>query len=373
MPEPLSIQTRRQRFLVELFRLSENSPVPLAQFVKAAGFELKPQGASGADSELTLTERQVKYAIQEVEPRIWPLQVIYEAGNIVLRSSGTAFSRRSDRAADVKMALGTALWDLLLGSDWREEMERPPRVTIAGPEESLNQRIRAFRRRNLLFFAADAGTTTLAVIRQLLQAPRIPLPVSIDFKKSISAAKPGDVRIIDPVLLTNSIPIVNEIANNHKHRHTFHVELVGGTVRANRQCVSGEKSLLWLKACQTLGIANSLDLVILGASGIFVGDDDVVYAACDDPDEAAFKAGLLEMAEGGKNSLGGLRVLVFHAAKLLYPEARCRFSMVNPGMIDLVVVDRGSNEDEVAQVDAFVKAATKAGVATLVVEPGDAD
>lgn len=365
-----TVRFRKGAFLEELLKLPREKAEPLADFVRRAGFELqkgpgeKPSGEVPDDR--VLTERQVRYAIQEIESYIEPLKVKFEGGNIlVTRGKEVTFLNRLQRAAVQKQRIAQALWDFLLGPSWRGATGRSP--SPIGDTSMMEKKQLWIRRRNQLYFAVDGGTTTFAVINELLTARSIPIKVRVDEREGDDSK---NIRLVEPVLLTNSIPIVQAVTEHENHRWSFIVELIGGVVRPGRNCLTGEMTNACLRSYNGLGLICNLDLVVIGATGVFVRSDGLAVATCDDPEEANLKNKLLELAGGNERTGedGGFRVIVFHSAKLLFPEARCSFAAITRTMVDLVVVDRGKDEIEESVVMKFVATAEKAGVAVLVVD-----
>lgn len=365
---PSTINARRTAFKEQILKLKTNQPYSFAEFAKAAKFQYKPEHGVG------LTERQIKYDLAKLEEAIRPRRVLFISGGIEIRDDeeATSFGQRKRHAHEVKDLIARGLWDYLLGSGWHggEKRQSPVYDLYVGSDEQgkiIQQKKISLTQRNQLYMAADAGSSTLSAIKVLLTAERVPLEISDDshlpdLERHDAGNRPVDYRIIEPVLLTNSFPIAEAVASSGKHRWSFIVEFIGGIMRPGRNCTTGELTSVWLHVCCAEGRIGTLDLAIVGVTGLTYGLNGTPSVACDDAEEAALKRKLLEMASNG------MRVMMFHAAKLLFPEARCRFAVVTKSMVDLVAVDSGSNLAEHLAVKRLIEAVKPLGVAVLVVK-----
>jgi hypothetical protein len=371
MKESLSeIKARRTALKERVLQILPNQTYSFVEFLSSTRYRYKIQkDKKGKEAENELTERQIKYDLKALEVAIRPRRIVFLKGGLQAKDDeeGTSFGRRKQRSHEIKERLGDALWDLLLGPQWRGASDSNISTSLLDASSppisnALELRAQALRRRNQLYFAADAGSSTLAVITSLLQAERIPLEISVEPKKT----GPENYRIVEPVLLTNSFPIAEAVAGSGKHRWSFIVEFIGGIMRPGRNCTTGELTSVWLHVCCAEGRIGTLDLAIVGVTGVTIGMDGVPIVACDDAEEATLKRKFLSMAGNGEPG-SGIRVMVFHAAKLLFPEARCRFAVVTKSMVDLIVVNVGGNEQEREVVRSFVETITKLSVDVLVV------
>ncbi len=365
MKESLSaIIERRTAFKKRLLQIQPDYTYSFGEFVETTSYRYK-----STPKDSGLTARQIKYDIGKLQKAIRPRRVLFFKSGLQVKDDedGTSFGQRRQRAQDVKECLGEALWDFLLGKQWRGSASESSLSLLddSSPpvSESLRLRAKALRRRNQLFFAADAGSSTLAAISALLKAEKIPLEIGIEEDKTTRE----NYRLVEPVILTNSFPIAEAVADSGKHRWSFIVEFVGGIMRPGRNCTTGELTSVWLHVCSAEGRVGTLDLAIIGVTGVTIGMDGIPAVACDDPEEAALKRKFLSMASNGEVG-SGIRVMIFHAAKLLYPEARCRFAVITKSMVDLIVVDAGENENEASAVKNFVECLKPLGVDVLVVK-----
>lgn len=346
------VERRAQAFSKKLHAMPVGIEVKIQDFASSCGFFLRHAGSddSSGKGKEKITERQLDYALSHLKEELQPKEIVRSRDMISLRYiAQTAYDRRAIRSSKTKAALGRALWAYL----YPNLFTKSPPVFEAFEAPAIKEKLATLRRRNQLFFAADAGTTTLHAIKALLELKETPIKISIDPSNTSVEDAIDNERFVEPVLLTNSLPIINAVGESETHRNSFIVEVIGGTHRVNRNCNTGALADLWLRVCCAQGLIGILDLVIIGASGIFLphGDDATSgTAACDDPQEAGLKAKLLEMASGDSfGHPGGIRTLIFHAAKVGFPEARCRFAALSSAGVDLVVVDKGLKGDPVCR------------------------
>jgi DeoR/GlpR family transcriptional regulator of sugar metabolism len=370
MKESISaITARRTAFKETILRLKANQPYTFEQFAKAAQYQYKiKKGSEG------LTERQIKYDLAKLEEAIRPRRVIFVSGGLEIKDDeeATSFGQRKRSAHDVKELIGAGLWHFMLGEGWHGSEPRPkPDYTLHTSKEQVKEQLlmkkRALTLRNQIYMAADAGSSTLAAIKVLLSAEHVPLEIRNtkephDSPDNSGSSAPLDYRIIEPVLLTNSFPIAEAVASSGRHRWSFVIEFIGGIMRPGRNCTTGELTSVWLHVCCAEGRMGTLDLAIVGVTGVTFGHNGILAVACDDAEEAALKRKFLEMASNG------LRVMMFHAAKLLFPEARCRFAVITKSMVDVIAVDSGSNEMEHLAVKRLIDSVTPLGVGVLVMK-----
>jgi len=355
----------------------ENAPLNtkylLAKVIGEIGYELhlgkkvKPEGS--------LSMKQVQLSLNSINADPSDLRIVEMHGvttnlpEIEVRvRDASAFERRLSRARLQKTRLAESFWDFAL---FQKKTGTYRLVCESGDDkqagkkihDSIQKKVLKLKRRSQLYFSVDAGTTMLAMVEELLKVEDLPLVIHLEKDKSQDVES---IRQMSPVLLTNSVPIVNAVYGCERLRGKFSTELIGGEMRPRRQCTVGEKSEKWIRMLQGGGDIGVLDLAIVGATGIRF-EEGIAFAGCDDQAEARLKIQLLDLAGSHSNDFQrGLRVIVLHSSKLLYPENRCCFSMLTSGAVDLVVTDAGENEEEEAAVEKFCVSLNNQGVAVLV-------
>ena len=363
MSESTLIEVRKAAFLRELLKLRRGEAMPLKDLVASAGFRYVEKGSGS--SELDLSERQVKSTLDELEESVYPLIISYPKQSVLLSfGPHTPFEMRTRRSSRAKKAIASVLLDRLFGYGWRGNVVPPEKFEVAFSisASALDSKVSALRKRHQMYFAVDGGTTTLEIIKEMLTAEQIPFPVNFDDAGN-ETSDPRNVRLIEPVLLTNSFPIVQEINQCVAHRYSLHVEFSGGISRPARNCTTGDLAKFEERASKGI-----LNLVIVGATGVFLGADKIPRAACDDMEEALIKGAMLRMGDAQEHIAQGLRVLAFHSEKLRYPEARALFCAITARVVDLLVMDSGDTEEDQQQIRNFLPYAEKTGVSVLIAQ-----
>jgi DeoR/GlpR family transcriptional regulator of sugar metabolism len=267
------------------------------------------------------------------------------------RVSETVIEQRERQRPTTKSRLGQLLWKVLFEVDagpqplGRGEYQAGP---WSGP---LKDKIARLRSKSPVVLI-DAGSTTKAVVAQLLEMERIPFEVNLGGR-----GPEQEYKLVAPRIVTNSPPIAELISNSDKHRREIKVSLVGGDYRPDHKAVCGSVTQLFLEhSLNLLG-----DLAVIGATGYREGTAGVGASfCCDDFDERNLKASFLQMA--------WFRVLVLDSTKLRYPELHSPFAPLSPSTIDLVLIDDGVEVGLAKQVSLFLGEAKRAGVATAILK-----
>ncbi|MEM7146331.1 MAG: hypothetical protein AAF591_14435 [Verrucomicrobiota bacterium] len=390
-----SIARRVAALMQRTVEVDLEARISLDEFLEGTGYELSRGKSGNADHQLSVKKLRDTFAKINSSKETNRVIKLFRAESdnayvIVKAERRPVFELRLDRASTQKEAIAKAMWDFLLQSKLTDSRGKESKswILVCGSDansestihlrDRIEYKVRRLVRRSQIYFAVDSGTTTLTIIKELLEQDQFPLQVNVGPDPNADSSEPEDargkpisenekhIRLIDPVLLTNSIPAVNAVHRNDKHRWTFSVEIVGGLVRANRRCSLGDKAELWIRMCRGGGEIGILDLAIVSATGVYYNASEIAVAGCDDPEEGVIKTSFLNMTgpgEGGQ--VAGLRVVAFHSSKILYPEGRSRFALFNQAMVDLVVVDEGTNEKEKKAVTKLCDAANRHGVAVL--------
>lgn len=367
------IEEREDKFRDWITHAPLSKRIPLRDFLRDIGFEFHP-GRAEKKPPNGLSVKQIQTTVEAIE-KDFPDRRVLEIFGVTTENPSVevktrdlnAFERRLSRAQKQKKRIAESLWDFLL---FRSNGGSYELVCNAGVSESkarlLQERIISQRekliRRSQLFFGVDAGTTTLTIVEELLRVDDLPLVIKLRTSDDLDEE---DIRLMGPVLLTNSIPIVNTVYKNEKLRGKIATRIIGGDLRPTRQCVAGNSSTQWLRMLKGTGDIGVLDLSIVGATGVRM-DGGVAYGGCDDHSEATLKSELLDLAGSSMDEpANGMRVVVLHSSKILYPENRCYFTALTKATVDLVVTDQGEDSDEELVIGRFCECLNRNGVAVL--------
>ncbi len=339
-----------------------------------------------ADENADVSARQVKYAIMRAISLLpaGKSATLESNGVRVSATRGSMFERRILQNQENKRRMAEILWPYLFdGTSFKSPNDvEVTEYVPAGVQHArecynvrrsaielwkrplssvgIDRKIRILRRRSSIVIALDAGSSTLAACRALLASKAIPFETfspenSLD--QSARIVSEDCARSVLPTILTNSIPLAQEISNS-KYPYQINLRLIGGTERPGRRAICDAAALLWLDACQSAGTFAMIDLGIIGSTGYVEGLDDTPLAACDNGDELRLKAKLLDMSK--------FRIVIFDSAKLSFSEGASYFTRLTSPSVDLVVTDDGKTHGTEAEVERMCDTLTANGVAVLV-------
>jgi DeoR/GlpR family transcriptional regulator of sugar metabolism len=347
---------------------------------------LPPEIRSGTN------EHALKHALNqlrrdlEAEDRRASLEIGKSAVRRLIRDE-TLFDQNMQRNVSQKRAIAAALWHWLF--DFPLAAKLSPQECWTGFNTiKQNDRIkeRMERKRSILrsrinpAIVIDAGSTnTVAITRFLATATSIPFLIK-EHKKDFREVEKREeaatstrsriennshvdtkediwyYRLIAPLFLTNSIVIADKIARS-EFRQSIILRVIGGTDRPERRSICGELSLLWLRACDQDGKMVSVDLAIIGATGVDNKRFEIPVLGCDAAEEASLKARLLAMSQ--------FRIVLFDSDKLVKGGSSSMFAAISEGDVDLIVSDVGTDRPTERAVDTLARACNENGVGLL--------
>ncbi|MCP4248047.1 MAG: hypothetical protein GY778_13455 [bacterium] len=244
---------------------------------------------------------------------------------------------RAKHRRETKQRLGRLLWHVLLDLQIDESFNKEE-VQCAKQDQKrpLKRKFDAISRKPALQCWIDAGSTTLAVARALLDMVReIP-------------CQAGE-RLVGIDFVTNS-PRIAVSVDESKHRENIEVTVIGGVVRPDRESICGIATQQCLEHWDLYG-----DVAIVGTTGYRQDIKGAPTFGCDDLEERKVKQEFLSRTR--------LRALIFDSTKLAFADVSNPFAMLSTAQIDLVVTDDGYEENKVV-ADA-VKGFREQAVTTL--------
>lgn len=311
------------------------------------------------------TERQITYALELCRDEIGSgksLSISKKEKLVRINDAGeTIFERRMRNAKREKIAIGTVLWNWLFDFDLLNESYRPSpswekfKKSTSSLEvgKRLENKRRVLRNRSNLSMVVDAGSTNYLVIREFLRQEKFPF--TIDVEEGGERFK----RLVNPIIVTNSIPMA-DLIERHPMRRSMTLRLIGGTARADRRSICGTLALSWLRMCFNEGNIVSSDISIVGSTGYDNSIYDVPSAGCDDAHENALKARLLD--------LGKFRVITMDSSKIVSASTTSQFAAITRANVDMLVIDDGSRHDLQGEIKRLCEEAQSNGVGVLIAE-----
>lgn len=311
-------------------------------------------------------------------PRGFELHFSRKNGTVILEPSRTpSFLDREEEHPELKAGLGFALWHRLLhirrlSSSERKSNQAPTRNTqeqeytySAIAPGRVATKIARLRDQPVLSVLVDAGSTTTAAVRALLDVDSIPIRPENnhhpnDKQKKEEERQQGDhagqCRFITPVITTNALSIATMISES-KHADTIGLRLIGGNFHSDLSSICGSMTDQCLCAWGGGGSWKS-DLAIIGTTGCWGHPSGALGFACDNFEESRLKATLLEMAF--------FRVIIMDSSKLKASVRGNLFAPLSSTFIDLVVTDDGRTTGAEQEVSDLHNQAAQEGVATVI-------
>jgi DeoR/GlpR family transcriptional regulator of sugar metabolism len=313
------------------------------------------------------TESQLRYALtelrKEIEARDYNLSL--EVGRDYVRllaKEETTFDQNLQLNVPQKRAIGAVLWHWLFDFPLPEDIKFL-QCWMGTESLKFNERIKnrlehkklILRSRISLGLVVDAGSTNAIAVEQFLRSAK-DVPFQIGTQKSESGVAINSKKLVAPLFVTNSIVIADKIARS-RFRHAIPLRVIGGTERPDRKSICGELALLWLRACHHEGKMISLDLAIIGATGIESSRYNPPALGCDSAEEQGLKSRLLAMSH--------FRIVVMDSSKIVSGSNNSVFANVSDGDIDLIVTDCGADQHAREKVGEFAAVCAENGVGLL--------
>jgi DeoR/GlpR family transcriptional regulator of sugar metabolism len=262
------------------------------------------------------------------------------------RSAMTVLEERTAQRVQTKRRLGIVLWQALFGVDLEGQRQGIEKVEVSLVRHSTYVlKLEALRRKMSVNIMIDAGSSTSIAVEELLGVDSVPIHVKTD---------DGSPKLFHPRFITNSLAIA-KVVTESRHYNSIEVRLIGGDLRVDRGSICGTLTEICLA-----GWNMRADLSIVGATGFRVDYKGAPCFGCDDVSEARLKGAMLE--------LGWFRVILLDSSKLKAPEVSSVFAPLSSDLIDLVVIDDGSEINAQEQVQDFLRQASAAGVHTLLLK-----
>ncbi len=281
----------------------------------------------------------------------------------VLARDETVFDQNMQLNVRQKRAIAATLWN------WLFDFPLPEEISViecwrGNYNTQINNRVgRALekkremtRTRASLGLVVDAGSTNAIVVDYFLQnAPSVPFQIQLN--KQVDGESVNFNKLVAPLFVTNSIVIADKIARS-KFRHSIPLRVIGGTERPDRKSICGELALLWLRACHHEGKMTSLDLAIIGSTGIEPKRFGAPSLGCDSAEEASLKSRLLAMSH--------FRIALLDSKKVALGPANSVFASISEGDVDLIITDGGTDAETEAAVTALACLCDNNGVGLMV-------
>ncbi|HEY1051663.1 MAG TPA: hypothetical protein VGE39_17950 [Prosthecobacter sp.] len=294
----------------------------------------------------------VEKNLRKIEAEPWPVPgskiKISHHGVELGFDDAAQVDQRAREQEDIKQLLSIALWDFLLGRKDAEAKSTSRFSVKVETTDTLDAKLAALRKKHMPSVWIDAGSTTAEAMRQLLSAKAFPMGVP----------DPDDgsaVRLIRPIIHTNSLSVVNAIEQHSRHRSSIKVRIVGGELQMDHKNVSGVLSDTCLDSWHLRG-----DIAILGATGLSELLGTRTFC-CDGHEEAHLKTRFLEAC--------WFRVIVADSSKFGTGTVNQSFVPLAGADLDLVVTDDGSKTGNEEKIRAFAEEAKKKGVGCLILKP----
>jgi len=330
----------RASSIADYLRCFIDKVIPLSELKNALNKKLQ-------DSVAEESYRQAAYYLKtHMSPRGFEVHVTKQ-GVMLERIKLPSFLKRTEEFPELKYGLGCVLWKWLLnvGTD-------PAFTCKASHQETVATKVARLRDKPVITMIADAGSSTTAAIRALLDVESIPI------RPASNNEQEGHCRFITPVIITNALSIASLVSES-KHADTIALRLIGGTFHPDLSSICGSMTHQCLQSWGGGGSWKS-DLALIGTTGCWPHPSGTLGFACDDFEEARLKGALLDMAF--------FRIIIMHSSKLTAAKAGNLFAPLSPSLIDLVVVDDGNWTGNTAQVAELRCQAANAGVAVVTLQ-----
>ena len=344
-----------------------------------------PEGLRKGLNENSLSHalKQLRKDIERNDPRS-SLEIQRTAVRVIVNDE-TLFDENMERNVAQKKTIAAVLWNWLfdfpltgkstLSECWRGTDTRPANEHI---RERMERKRAILRGRVNPALVIDAGSTnTIAITHFLATAKSVPILIwehkkdfnAVEKREAVADKKPcathdldnnEDVRyhrLLSPVIMTNSIVIADKIATS-RFRQSIVLRVIGGTDRPERRSICGELSLLWLRSCDQDGKLISLDLAIIGSTGLEKKRFEKPVLECDAAEEASLKSRLLAMSK--------FRIVLMDSDKLIKGGGTSMFAAVSEGDVDLIITDSGKDKPAERAVREFAALCDESGVGLLV-------
>lgn len=187
-------------------------------------------------------------------------------------------------------------------------------------QDNLTRKRAILRNRTVLSMLVDAGTTNQQLMENFLADTKFPLKVSTD----------AGIRKINPSIITNSISVAHMISER-RDRRSLTLTILGGVERPDRRSITGDLALSWARSIRAHG---TIDLSIIGTTGIRQSSDGLMGVYMDHDVECELKGEFLQMAE--------FRIVICDSSKLLMGSYIHIFAAVTRANVDLIVMDDGA-------------------------------
>ncbi|MFO1485340.1 MAG: hypothetical protein U1F71_18410 [Verrucomicrobiaceae bacterium] len=235
---------------------------------------------------------------------------------IVIEMRRSKYEERKTRAWPAKQKIGRAVWRLLLQGDHLQHDSAYVSVKQL-KHTGVRDKIRALGMKSGFSTMIDSGSTTLAVMDQLLASPCIPVPIY---------SKGKFEHMVRPDIVTNSPEILNLLLKHPVADDKLSVTVIGGEYDWDLRELSGPSAESFLRSERV-----HVDVAIVGVTGTKEGEWGLGFG-CDTLSTARMKSACLERA--------WLRILVFESAKLrLDADVRYVFTSLSEHHIDVIVTD----------------------------------
>ncbi|MHC4441226.1 MAG: sugar phosphate isomerase family [Planctomycetota bacterium] len=317
--------------------------------------DLAEQRAAVGDKVATRTIQSTLMEMRK-DPRIPGTKLIVGKTDVRLKySEQTVLDTRESFRTKTKQDLGKLPWEILFNVDLRNDNNVG--FELNNVTDILKDKIDGLRQKASVICWIDAGTTTKAVVQNLLNRGNIPFEILIpqvkmsdaEAQKGLSTHRTG---LINIDIVTNSPPI-EELIRKSKHRSDINVILVGGEERPERASICGLLTQQCLDRWNLYG-----DVAIIGTTGYRSDFSGIAKFGCDNAEEARLKQSFLRRAQ--------LRVLIFDSSKLISLMVSKPFAALAAASIDLVITDDGWDYGCQSEVVQLCEKAKEVGVTTAV-------
>ncbi|HWB06705.1 MAG TPA: hypothetical protein VG796_27015 [Verrucomicrobiales bacterium] len=308
------------------------------------------------------TERTLVEDLKRLRPHLpGDLELRLEKGTVrLVAKSDSIYESRKAENPELKNKIADAALFRLFGVRPREPVQSTLTfpAKIPGESRDIRHKLRALNAKSEVTIHIDAGSTTGAVMRQMLQAGSFPLRTFPGGDQTNTPHGGPHERLLIPRIISNSQPMAEEVFHS-PHRYFFEFNLIGGSLRPRHGSYCGPLSMMALKSWEHL----RGDVSIIGASGFQATAHGAPAFACDHFPESQMKAALL--------AHGWLRSVIFDSSKLDHTLPKNPFALLTAKELDLVITDDGKTTGSEHQIESFVNASFEAGVAVLLVSSDD--